>query len=224
MKKLISTVASVAVFVGFSSGLSAETIKDARPMKVENIQKMDKKMGEVHAIRKNFRNQKEFNRIRQSRKVRHRASEKRIDKRIEKRSNMKRNSSYDYRYNASDGYDNLHHNRYNSRYTDDRYIYKPRPKPRVRQKGYNYFKRGWYLAYIYDRASFNDRYGYHYGYFNRHGYYFEGVFYRYDRDYRYSDRARGKGVFDNRYYIPSNYNYYGFSLPRDNRPRRGYRY
>ena len=84
----------------------------------------------------------------------------------------------------------------------------------IRQPGYRYFKRGWELAYLYDRASFYDSYGYHYGYFNRHGYYFDGIFYRYDRDYTFRDRARGKGLFDNRYYMPYDAVYYGFSRGR----------
>ncbi|MDQ7047460.1 MAG: hypothetical protein Q9M39_07515 [Sulfurovum sp.] len=79
------------------------------------------------------------------------------------------------------------------------------------QRGYPNTKRGWVLAYRYDRASFYDNEGYHYGYFNRHGYYFENVFYRYDRYYSYRDRSRGRGLFDRRYYMPSNYRYYGFS-------------
>ncbi len=83
-----------------------------------------------------------------------------------------------------------------------------------RIEGASSFKRGWYLAYLHDRASFDDQYGYHYGYFNRNGYYFEQVFYRYDRDYTYQDRLRGRGLFDPRYYLPSNYRYYGFEAPR----------
>ena len=92
----------------------------------------------------------------------------------------------------------------------------PSPSHRFKQRGYRFTKRGWGLAYRYDRAPFYDRYGYYYGYFNRHGYYFEGRFYRYDRGYRYRDRLRGKGLFGNRYYMPVNYRYYGF----DPRPRR----
>lgn len=80
-----------------------------------------------------------------------------------------------------------------------------------RQRGYRYEKRGWTLAYKYDRASFYDNQGYYYGYFNRHGYYFENIFYRYDRYYTYRDRIKGRGLFDRRYYIPANADYYGFS-------------
>lgn len=71
-------------------------------------------------------------------------------------------------------------------------------------------KRGWILAYRYDRAAFFDRNGFYYGYFNRYGYYFEGIFYRYDRFYSYRDRLRGKGLFDRYFYRPANWKYYGF--------------
>ncbi len=94
-----------------------------------------------------------------------------------------------YGYKGSRGYDN----------------YRPR-----RQRGYNYTKRGWILAYQYDRASFYDSEGFFYGYFNRYGYYFENVFYRYDRFYTYRDRVRGRGLFNHQYYMPANARYYGF--------------
>ncbi|MFT7824873.1 MAG: hypothetical protein ABXS92_08930 [Sulfurimonas sp.] len=97
----------------------------------------------------------------------------------------------------------------------------PVPTPYVtpiRQRGYRYSKRGWALAYRYDRAEFFDRHGYHYGFFNRHGYYFEGVFYRYDKGYTYRDRVRGRGLFERRYYMPANARFYGFAV----RPHRGF--
>ncbi len=90
----------------------------------------------------------------------------------------------------------------NQRYRDD---YRP-----TRQRAYQHSKRGWILAYQYDRASFYDNEGYFYGYFNRHGYYFEDVFYRYDRYYSYRDRIRGRGLFNRRYFMPVNARYYGF--------------
>lgn len=81
-----------------------------------------------------------------------------------------------------------------------------------RQRGYRHGKKGWTLAYRYERASFYDNEGYYYGYFNRYGYFFEDVFYRYDRYYTYRDRIEGRGLFDNRYYMPANYRYYGFCI------------
>jgi len=83
---------------------------------------------------------------------------------------------------------------------------------RNRQRGLRQWKRGWTLAYRYDRASFYDNEGYYYGYFNHNGYYFEDAFYRYDRYYTYQDRIRGKGLFGYRYYMPENSRYYGFEL------------
>ncbi|MFT7880308.1 MAG: hypothetical protein ABXS91_07945 [Sulfurimonas sp.] len=103
------------------------------PMKQQRIEKLDQRLGKHQAIRRNFRNQKEF--IAQQRY--HRAYKHRDLRRY--------------------------------------------PSHAFTQRGYRFTKRGWKLAYRYDRAPFYDRYGYHYGYFNRHGYYFEGQFYRYDR-------------------------------------------
>ena len=99
--------------------------------------------------------------------------------------------------------------KYNNGYNYDRPIYRDHRRMN-RQRGYRHGKKGWTLAYRYDRASFYDNEGYYYGYFNRYGYFFEDVFYRYDRYYRYKDRVRGRGLFDHRYYMPANYRYYGF--------------
>ncbi|CAA6822880.1 MAG: Unknown protein [uncultured Sulfurovum sp.] len=88
-------------------------------------------------------------------------------------------------------------------------------KSMPRQRGYRHFKRGWMLAYRYDRASFYDSEGFYNGYFNRHGYYFEDTFYRYDRFYSFKDRVRGRGLFDNNYYMPSACRKYGFCNKRE---------
>ena len=87
----------------------------------------------------------------------------------------------------------------------DRYI-PQRQYERVHRRS----RRGWVLAYRYDRAEFFDRDGFYYGYFNRDGYFFEGVFYRYDYSYTYRDRVRGRGLFDRYYYRPSAWREYGF--------------
>ncbi|AKF24748.1 hypothetical protein YH65_04615 [Sulfurovum lithotrophicum] len=97
-----------------------------------------------------------------------------------------------------------------SYYTDIYYYRIPPYYGRVFARGHRHPKRGWNLAYRYDRAAFYDRNGFYYGYFNRYGYFFEGVFYRYDRFYTYRDRVRGKGLFDRLFYPPANYRYYGF--------------
>lgn len=115
---------------------------------------------------------------------------------------------YRSRHLKSDKYDRYDHG-YD--YKRDRYKKSYR---KHRQRGYTHSKRGWKLAYKYDRASFYDSKGFHYGYFNKHGFVFEGIFYRYDREYTYRDRVRGKGLFDHRYYMPENSRYYGFYAPQ----------
>jgi hypothetical protein len=111
-------------------------------------------------------------------------------KHSEKRYHNKHNRYHSSRY---------HHDRYhNSRYRNTYGIFDVEP-----QRGYRYLQRSWFYAYRYGKADFVDRYGFYYGYFNRRGYMFEGEFYRYDRDYRYQDRIRGRGLFDRHiYYRP----------------------
>ena len=115
------------------------------------------------------------------------------------RSKQKHSKSFDKHANYRHGY-NYQRDRYRVNYNINR------------QRGFSQWKRGWTLAYRYDRASFYDNQGYYYGYFNHHGYYFEDVFYRYDRYYTYQDRIRGKGLFGHSYYMPVNSRYYGFKL------------
>jgi len=97
-----------------------------------------------------------------------------------------------------------HHNHYTNDYYDydgynnhRPYIRRYHPRP---QRAYRHPQRSWFYAYRYTKADFVDRYGFYYGYFDRRGYMFEGEFYRYDRDYRYRDRVRGKGLFDRHYF------------------------
>jgi len=80
----------------------------------------------------------------------------------------------------------------------------------IEQYPYRQSKRGWQLAYKYDRDFFYDKYGYHYGYFNKNGYTFEDIFYRYDRTYTYRDRVKGRGLFGRGYYMPAEVRRYGF--------------
>jgi len=162
--------------------------QDVKQLPEATIKKMDRKMTKHKAQARTFKTHKEFKRM-QQKKVTH--------------SNVKRTASKNMRYNTGH-YENGRNYGYSesTRYYDD---YRP-----TRQRGYNHPKRGWVLAYRYDRASFYDNEGSFYGYFNRYGYYFEGVFYRYDRYYTYRDRVRGRGLFNHRYYMPANANYYGF--------------
>ncbi len=193
MKKFtFKIIIGLFITIGLSLNLSAD-IANAKSIDIDKIHKMDERMTSKRTKNRNFRNQKEFQRVNKNRRLKQE------------------------RKNYRDEYSNK--NSYNNRHYNDNSYYK-REYPIHKQRSYHNLKRGWYLAYRYDRATFNDRYGYHYGYFNTHGYYFEGIFYRYDRDYSYRDRVVGKGLFGNKYYMPSNYKYYGFSTPR---PSRSYR-
>ena len=82
----------------------------------------------------------------------------------------------------------------------DRYIWVPSHSRR--QRSYRHYRRQWYLTYLYERAEFDDKHGYHYGYFDRFGFEFDGQFYYYDRAYTYQDRLHGKGLFEHRFYRP----------------------
>ncbi len=99
---------------------------------------------------------------------------------------------------------------YNARYYNGENYYGRYIPRRQYERAYRYPKRGWVLAYRYDRADFFDRDGFYYGYFNRYGYFFEGEFYRYDYSYTYRDRVRGRGLFDRYYYRPAAWREYGF--------------
>ena len=183
--KMKNRLLKLLLITGFTLGLNASTpSQPAKPMPEATIKKMDHQLTKHKAVKRNFKTQKEF-KHHQQRKMVHRKN-----KHIKSKS---------MRY--ADGYANgYNYNRYE--YEDD---YRP-----IRQRGHRYTKRGWVLAYKYDRASFYDNQGYFYGYFNRYGYYFEDIFYRYDRYYTYRDRVRGRGLFDQRYYMPQNAQYYGF--------------
>jgi len=99
---------------------------------------------------------------------------------------------------------------YNYRYQNGEYYHSRYIPKRQFERAHRYSKRGWVLAYRYDRAGFFDHDGFYYGYFNRYGYFFEGVFYRYDYNYTYRDRIRGRGLFDRYYYRPAAWREYGF--------------
>jgi len=109
-----------------------------------------------------------------------------------------------YRYNKYMAENHRYHN------NGERHFGIPRAYPIEYGHPHPHHKRGWVLAYRYDRAGFYDRDGFYYGYFNHHGYYFEDVFYRYDRFYTFHDRVRGRGLFDRYFYRPAEYRHYGF--------------
>ena len=198
MKKILLTLLLTFGLVANAQASNENTKK----LPEATIKKMDRQMTQGKAQTRNFKTHKEFKRM-QQRKVTH--------------PNVKRTASKSMHYNNG-GYQNGR----NYGYTESRGYYDDyRP---IRQRGYNRTKRGWILAYQYDRASFYDNEGSFYGYFNRYGYYFEDVFYRYDRFYTYRDRVRGRGLFNHRYYMPANASHYGFctSNHRDSGYNRSY--
>lgn len=190
MKKILLLL---LLTLGFTLSSQASTQnQNAKAMPEASIKKMDRQMKKHKAVKRNFRTQKEFKRT-QKRVPTHKNSQNKTTKNMSFGAN---------RHNNGYGYDR-------ERYHDD---YRP-----IRQRGHTRSKRGWFLAYRYDRASFYDNEGFYYGFFNRHGYYFEDIFYRYDRRYTFRDRVRGRGLFDRRYYMPVNSQYYGFSSPGEQR-------
>jgi len=190
MKKILMFWMMVTVMLGLSMQAAA---KDLSPQKVHRL---DRKMTKKRAKIKRFRTQKEYQRMKRGgHAVRHSATATRMVKKVGSK-------------------------RHNKRYVQDSWVDEGWEYPRgPRQRGYNHFKRGWYLAYKYDRAAFYDRYGYAYGYFNRYGFEFDGIFYAYDRYYGFRDRVRGRGLFGRSYYMPTNAARYGFCPPRPTRPR-----
>lgn len=157
-----------------------------KPLTLNQIKKMDKRLNKHRAKKRRFHNQKEFAR--------------------------------QHKRHPKPRFGPAHRPKHYQGYVEAYPMPAPYATPIRQRGGYRYSKRGWELAYRYDRAAFFDRHGYHYGFFNRHGYYFEGVFYRYDRGYTYRDRLRGRGLFEHRYYMPANARFYGFAV----RPHRGF--
>jgi len=200
MKKLISTITMTAFMM---IGLGMHTAS-AQEMSAKKVQRLDRKMTKKSAHKKQFRTQKEY----LSMKKRGHAPKRRVSSHRKARDIFNTSSRKQQRRYAEE----------EIRY-EDNWNYPRGP----RQQAYRNFKRGWYLAYRYDRASFYDRYGYNYGYFNRYGYYFDGIFYGYDRYYGYNDRIRGRGLFDGKYYMPADANRYGFCQTRQRTYPRPFR-
>ncbi|PTB83782.1 hypothetical protein C9926_01130 [Sulfurovum lithotrophicum] len=203
MNKILLTLLITFGFATATYASPQNDMKQIKPISENQIKKMDHQFTKHKAVKRNFKTHKEF-KHRQQRKVMHK--------------NNKYVTSKNMRYDTR-GYNNSYDNGYDynrGNYRDD---YRP-----IRQRGHRHSKKGWILAYKYDRASFYDNQGYFYGYFNRYGYYFEDVFYRYDRYYTYRDRVRGRGLFDSKYYMPANASYYGFCETRhnDRNYERGY--
>ena len=196
MYKILFTLIITA---GLSMGLYAspnthmDDRRNTKHMSEKKIRNLDHRYTKHQAVKRNFRTKKDF------------------QHRTQRTISRKHNKNYNRQYNQ---YDNGYTYRSNNHHTNYRH---------VRQRGYNHSNRGWILAYRYDRATFYDNEGFCYGYFNHHGYYFEDVFYRYDRYYGYQDRVRGRGLFDQRYYMPATAREYGFCETQHN-PRNYERY
>ncbi len=176
--------------------------KHLKSVQKKHMRKMDKKLAHKKAMKRSFQTHEEFKRMKKhhTKRVHHRPHKKRIKHLHENRHNrnvnlLKRSSRY-----------NRYHDDYADYERDDYSEYDRYQNHRAR--GYRHTRNSWYLAYKYEKASFYDRHGYYYGYFNRRGYIFEGDFYRYDRYYTYRDRLRGKGLFEHRFYRPIMDNYY----------------
>lgn len=156
-------------------------------MQKANIHQLDRSMTKHKARKRTFRNKEEYQK----------------DKKHLRNKAMQHSKRGNYTEYGKDDY-------------KERYRYSRHANPfsmhqhRIHAKAYRDFKRGWVLAYKYDRAGFYDRNGFYYGYFNRYGFFFDGNFYRYDRYYTYRDRVRGRGIFDYYFYRPADWKYYGF--------------
>jgi len=172
--------------------------KHLKAVKKQQIKKMDRQFAHKKAMKRTFRTAEEFKRMKGHHAKRmqyapHKRSANRFHE-YRKHKNikaLKRSSRY-AGYNDDYYYDDYGRDDYR-----DHYRYQDHGA-----RGYRHTRNSWYLAYRYERASFYDRHGYYYGYFNRRGYMFEGEFYRYDRYYTYRDRVRGKGLFEHRFYRP----------------------
>jgi len=140
----------------------------------------------MHAQTRTFKSPKEF-KIHKNKPLQHNQNHKQLNH---------KQLNHQYRYSNDIYYQgDVHFNRHHRNHISYDY-------PRA-QRGYRHPQRSWFYAYRYTKADFVDRYGFYYGYFDRRGYMFEGEFYRYDRDYRYQDRLRGRGLFDRHlYYAP----------------------
>jgi hypothetical protein len=180
MYKILLTMFVTLSFTTTAFASTQNENKHLNPISQTKIQKMDHTLTRHKAVKRNFKTPKEFHHKK---------------KRQMMQQTSKHLSQNNVRYRNGQHYES---------YTQRAYY------SHARQRGYAYTKRGWVLAYKYDRASFYDNQGYFYGYFNRYGYYFEDVFYRYDRYYTFKDRVKGRGLFDHRYYMPANADYYGF--------------
>ncbi len=185
-----------------------------------HMKKMDKNLSHKHAKKRHFKSHDEFKRMKRHRtkKAHRKADHRRMAKHFSSNKHSrnfraeKRSSRYGNHYDHRNEYYNDSYDHY------ERHEYRDhRRKKNHKNRGYRHTRNSWLLAYRHERASFYDRHGYYYGYFNHRGYMFEGDFYRYDRYYTYRDRVRGKGLFEHRYYRPIVDRYYSHFNGRHSR-------
>ena len=165
--------------------------------------KMEKALSGKPALRRHFRTLKEFRRLQEHAPVRH-AHRSTGTQHSSRAHAIRRPATRAARYLGNGWYVD-EHGQYDEQYTTPVRHHTRRWHHRRHHRGqhaYRHYRRQWYLTYLYERASFYDRHGYFYGYFNQRGFMFEGVFYRYDRAYTYQDRLHGKDLFAHRFYRP----------------------
>jgi len=204
MRKIISAIA-IAILATVSTQASTQPNE---PMSQKKIKRLDRQL--TAPLSRHFKSISEYKRYKNFKATapRRAYNQRRVGDIDTYHAHFEARWSDDRGYGYRDSDDRYSDDRYRDDW-DDGYT-----KKIIKQHGYKYTKRGWYLAYRFDRAEFNDQYGYHYGYFNKYGFFFDGEFYAYDRYYGYRDRVRGKGVFDGLYYMPANSKLYGFEIPK----------
>jgi hypothetical protein len=185
-KNIVKILTLLSLLFAAHTQLSAK--EHSKVMNQAKIEQLDRKLTKHQAQHRTFKTKSEYKRYREHPKSRH----------------IGINHHKPYRYNE--------HLTEDHRYGHEKKHYSgmTREYPIAYGRTHRHPRRGWILAYRYDRAAFYDRDGFYYGYFNHYGYYFEGVFYRYDRFYTYRDRMRGRGLFDRYFYRPAEHRYYGF--------------
>ena len=186
----------------------------------------EKKLAAQTPVRRRFRTLAEYRRL-----------ERRAERRTERRANRHtpkkqavrharnvapshgRHLSRQNRY-VGNGWYVDEHGQYDEQYTDSGLNPAAVRRHHRPQRPYRYYRRQWYLTYLWEHASFVDQYGYVYGAFDERGFYFEGTYYRYDRAYTYMDRLHGKGLFEHRFYRPRHHRVRRHRVRRHHRPHR----
>jgi len=167
-------------------------------------QKAERKLAHTAPIRRHFRTIKEFQKLERRQALSDQHRMRPAARHVRKQHHALPVATQRHNRYLGNGWYEDEHGQYDEQYSDTQTQQAWRPRMRHhRQHAYHHYRRQWYLTYLYERADFYDRHGYHYGRFNERGFVFEGVFYRYDRAYTYQDRLHGKDLFAHRFYRPS---------------------